>query len=68
MLLRRAETVVLEPSDREEVKHVKRALTVNGYKKWAFKIPKKREKVDDSPRLGQLLESSRSASPTFWCI
>ena len=34
MLLRRPEMVVSEPSDREEeVKHVKRALTANGYMK-----------------------------------
>ena len=66
-LLRRVGTVVLEPLDREEkVKHVKIALTANGYKKWAFDIPKKREKVEDiSPRMRQLLRSSQSASRTF---
>ena len=37
-------TVVSEPSDREEVKHFKKVLTANGYKKWAFEIPQKREK------------------------
>ena len=33
--LRRAETVVANPSEKEEVKHVKNALTANGYKKKA---------------------------------
>ena len=48
MLLRRVEMVVSEQSDREdEVKHIKKALTRNVYKKWAFEIPKKREKVED---------------------
>ena len=35
-----------EPPDREEVKYVKKALTANGYMKWAFEIPKKREKAE----------------------
>ena len=43
-LLRRAETVVSDPSDREEeVRHVKKALTANGYKKSSFEISKKGE-------------------------
>ena len=42
ILLHRGETVVSEPEDEEEeVKHVKKVLTVNGYKKWSFQIPKK---------------------------
>ena len=28
--------------NEEEVKHVKKVLTVNGYKKWSFKIPRKK--------------------------
>ena len=41
-LLRRAEKVVSEPSDHEEeVRHVKKALSANGYKKWSFEVPKK---------------------------
>ena len=47
ILLRRAETVVSKPSGREEVKHVKKAITETEYMKWAFKIPKKRERVED---------------------
>ena len=44
-LLNRAETVVSEPEDvREEVNHVKKVLTVNGYKKWSFQIPKKKDR------------------------
>ena len=40
-LLHRAETVVSELDDvREEANHVKKVLTVNGYKKWSFQIPK----------------------------
>ena len=37
-LLRRAETVVSDPSD-EEVKYVKKAQSANGYKKLSFEIP-----------------------------
>ena len=38
----------MESSDKEEeVKHIKKTLTTNGYKKWAFEIPPKREKVED---------------------
>ena len=43
--LRRAETVDSDPSDRE-VRHVKKALSANGYKKWSFEIPQK-EKMGD---------------------
>ena len=36
-LLRRAETVVSELEDvREEVNHIKKVMTMNGYKKWSF--------------------------------
>ena len=45
MLMRRAEIAVSEPSDKEEeVKHVKKALTGIGYKKWSFQIFKKRDR------------------------
>ena len=48
-LLRRAETVVSDPSDRgEEVTHVKKALSVNGYKKWYFEMPRKKKTADPS--------------------
>ena len=44
-LLRRAETLVTEADDKqEEIKHVKKALTANGYRKWSFKLPRKKEK------------------------
>ena len=51
MLLRRTETAVSKPSDRDkEVKHVKKALIAHVYKKWAFENPQKREKVEDPSR------------------
>ena len=31
----------------EEVKHVRKVLTVNGYKTWSFQIPKKKVKEED---------------------
>ena len=37
-LLRRGKTVVSDPSDHEKVRHMKKALTGNGYK-WSFEIP-----------------------------
>ena len=47
-LLHRAETVVSEAEDvEEEVKQVKRVLTVNGYKKWSFQIHKKKVREED---------------------
>ena len=46
-LLRKAETVVSDPS-HHEVRHVKRALTASRYKKWSFKITRKKEKTADS--------------------
>ena len=47
-LLCRDETVVSEPEDvEEEVKHVQNVLTVNGYKKWSFQIPKKKVREED---------------------
>ena len=61
--LRRAEPVLLDPSDREEVKHVKKALTANGYMKWIFEILR-RQKIP--PRTGQLPRISLSVSPIFW--
>ena len=37
-----------EPEDvREELKHVKKVLTVNGYKKWLLQIPKKNAREED---------------------
>ena len=39
MFPRRAETVVSELLDKEKVKHVKKALTANRYKKWEFRDP-----------------------------
>ena len=48
-LLCRAETVVSEPEDvREEVNHIKKVLTVNGYKKWSLQIPKKKAREEDT--------------------
>ena len=44
-VLRRAETVVSKLSEREEVKHIKKVKTVNGYKNWSFEIAQKRWKV-----------------------
>ena len=44
--LKRAETVVFDPSAcREEVRHMKKALSANRYKKWSFEIPPKKEKT-----------------------
>ena len=45
-LLTRAETVFSDPSDPEEVRHVKKALSTNGYKKWSFEIPRKNNTMD----------------------
>ena len=64
-LLRRAETVVSESSDREEVKHVKKTLTANGYKKWGLEIPKKREKVE-VPSKDRT--TARKHPLHYWCI
>ena len=61
-LLRRAETVVSQPSDREEVKHVKTALAANGYMKLAFEILKKREKVEDPSKFLVYLNNSKGYS------
>ena len=48
-LLRRAEKVVTEDEDKaDEVAHVKKALTANGYKPWVFKLPKPKERSRDS--------------------
>ena len=41
-LLCRAETVMWEPQDVKEVKHVKQVLIVNGYKKWSFQMTKRK--------------------------
>ena len=47
-LLRRADTLVTEADDKkEEITHVKKALSANGYKNWSFKLPKKKEKKDE---------------------
>ena len=52
-LLCRAETVMSEPEDvTEEVNHIKKVLTVNGYKKWSFQIPKKKTREEDNPMEG----------------
>ena len=41
--------MLLEPEDvEEEVKHVKKVLTVNGYRKWSFQIPKKKVREKDN--------------------
>ena len=48
-LLKRAETVICDLSDHEEeVRHVKKVLLANGYKKWSFEIPKKEKTADPS--------------------
>ena len=53
ILLCRAETVVSEPHDvKKEVKHVKKVLTVNGYKKWSFQIHKKKVREEDQQTEG----------------
>ena len=47
-LLCRAETVVSEPENvKEEVNMLKKVLTMNGYKKWSFQIPKKKVREED---------------------
>ena len=51
-LLCRAETVMSEPQDVKEVKHVKKVLTVNGYKKWSFQIPKRKVREEDQQTEG----------------
>ena len=41
-LLERAETLVTTDEDKKlEVKHVKHALSANGYQQWMFKLPNK---------------------------
>ena len=37
---------------KEEVKHVNKVLTVNGYKKWSFHIPKKKAREEDKETAG----------------
>ena len=38
-----------EPEDvKEEMKHVKKVLTVSGYKNWSFQIPKKKVKEENN--------------------
>ena len=40
--------MVSDLSDHEEeARHLIKALTPNGYKKWSFEIPQKKEKTDD---------------------
>ena len=34
---------------REEVNHIKKVLTGNGYKKWSFLISNKKTKEEDNP-------------------
>ena len=44
-LLDRANTLVSDPIDRaKEVTHVKKVLTANGYKKWTFNLPPKKNR------------------------
>ena len=39
-----------EPEDvREDVNLIKKVLTVNGYKKWSFQMPKKKAREEDNP-------------------
>ena len=37
---------------REEVNHIKKVLTVNGYKKWSVQTPKKKAREKYSPTEG----------------
>ena len=47
-LIQRAETIPsTEAYKKEEMAHVKMALAANGYKSWALKIPKKKDKTKD---------------------
>ena len=46
-LMRRAEKVVSDSEDKkEEIKHVKDVLRSNGYKNWAFEIPKRKQETN----------------------
>ena len=48
-LLAKAETVLSDLLDYEEdVRHVEKALSVNGYKKWSFEIPQNVKTADTS--------------------
>ncbi len=47
-LLDRVETIVSKQNDKkEEIKHVKKVLSANGYKKWALEIPKKKKSTNN---------------------
>ena len=64
-LLHRAETVVSElEHGREEVNHIKKVLTVNGYKKWSFQIPNKKVREEDNQQKVLLPTSTWCASLT----
>ena len=52
-LLQRAEDIVSDPKEKkEEIRHIKEVLTINGYKPWAITIPKKNKtaKKDEKER------------------
>ena len=49
-LFQRAETISSTPEERQkEIKHVKEALEANGYRRWIFNLPKKKEKPNNDP-------------------
>jgi len=53
-LFNRAETLVSRPEDKvKEIAHIKKVLTVNGYKRWAFHIPQKTERTKDKDSKGE---------------
>ena len=55
---------MLEPQDVKEEKHVKQVLTVNGYKKRSFQIPKRKVSEEDQQTEGATVNKYLYASPT----
>ena len=50
VFFQRAEAISSTPEERQkEIKHVKEALEANGYRRWIFNLPKKKEKPNNDP-------------------
>ena len=53
---------------RGSVKHVKNALTANGYTKWVVEIPKKKKKAEDPSKDRATARKAPVSIPYILCV